>query len=56
MLSELNHNGVSGNVNKLIKSYLDNRKQYVLINGVDSEIMSINSAYLKAPPRDLFYC
>ena len=39
---KLNHYGVRGNVNKLIKSYLANRKQYVSLNGFDSEIKNID--------------
>ena len=33
--------GLRGNVNKLLKSYLSNRKQYVSINGSDSEIKDV---------------
>ena len=35
-------NGLRGNVNKLIQSYLTGRKQFVSINGKDSEIKDIN--------------
>ena len=35
------HYGLRSNVNKLIKSYLENRKQYVAINGFDSEIRNL---------------
>ena len=38
----MNHYGVRGNVNKLIKFYLANRKQYVSLNGFDSEIKNID--------------
>ena len=38
----MNHYDVHGNVNKLIKSYLANRKQYVSLNGFDSEIKNID--------------
>ena len=38
---KLNYYGVPGNVNKLIKSYLANRKQCVSVDGVDSEIKNI---------------
>ena len=33
--------GLRGNVNKLLKSYLTNRKQFVSINGHDSEIRDV---------------
>ena len=33
--------GFRGNINKLIKSYLTNRKQYVSINGCDSDVKDI---------------
>ena len=42
LCEKLNHYGVCGNVNKLIKSYLANRKQYVSLNGFDSEIKNID--------------
>ena len=38
LCEKLDHYGLRGNVNKLIKSYLENRKQYVAMNGFDSEI------------------
>ena len=33
--------GFRGNTNRLIQSYLNNRKQYVSLNGFDSEIRNI---------------
>ena len=33
--------GLRGNINKLLRSYLSNRKQYVSINGHDSEIKNV---------------
>ena len=42
LCEKLNHYGVHGNVIKLIKSYLANRKQYVSFNGFDSEIKNID--------------
>ena len=33
--------GFRGNTNKLIQSYLNNRKQFVSLNGFDSEIRNI---------------
>ena len=33
--------GLRGNINKLLKSYLSNRKQYVSINGHDSDIKDV---------------
>ena len=43
VLSEkLNYYGLRGNVNNLIKSYLTNRKQFVSINGFDSNVSGIS--------------
>ena len=42
LCDKLNYYGLRGNVNKLIQSYLTNRKQFVSINGQDSEIRDIN--------------
>ena len=36
LCDELNYYGLRGNVNKLIQSYLSNRRQHVSINGFDS--------------------
>ena len=33
--------GLRGNINKLLKSYLSDRKQYVSINGCDSDIKNV---------------
>jgi retron-type reverse transcriptase len=33
--------GLRGNINKLLQSYLSNRKQFVSINGYDSEVKNI---------------
>ena len=33
--------GLRGNINKLLKSYLSNRKQYVSINGCDSDVKDV---------------
>ena len=41
LCDKLNHYGLRGNVNQLIKSYLTNRKQFVSINGKDSEVRNI---------------
>ena len=41
LCDKLNYYGLRGNVNNLIKSYLTNRKQFVSINGQDSEISDI---------------
>ena len=39
---KLNYYGLCGNVNRLIQSYLTNRKQYVSINGFDSNLSYIS--------------
>ena len=41
LCDKLNYYGLRGNVNNLIKSYLTNRKQFVSINGQDSQIKNI---------------
>ena len=33
--------GLRGNINKLLKSYLSNRKQFVSINGQDSDVKDV---------------
>ena len=38
LCEKLKYDGLHGNVNNLIKSYLANRKQFVSINGFDSEL------------------
>ena len=42
LCDKLNYYGLRGNTNKLIQSYLSNRKQYVSINGFDSELKDID--------------
>ena len=42
LCEKLNYYGLRGNVNKLFKSYLSNRSQYVSIEGFDSEIKNVN--------------
>ena len=42
LCEKLEYYGLRGNTNKLIKSYLSNRKQYVSLNGFDSEIRDIS--------------
>ena len=42
LCEKLNYYGLRGNVNKLIQSYLGNRKQYVSLNGIDSETKNLN--------------
>ena len=41
LCEKLNFYGLRGNVNRLIQSYLSNRKQYVSINGFNSEIRNM---------------
>ena len=41
LCDKLNSYGLRGNINNLIKSYLTNRKQFVSINGKDSEVHDI---------------
>ena len=41
LCEKLEFYGLRGNVNKLIKSYLSNRKQFVSINGYDSEVKDV---------------
>ena len=42
LLRKLDHYGVRGTANDWFKSYLSNRKQFVTINGVNSELKSMN--------------
>ena len=42
LCDKLNYYGLRGNVNKLMKSYLENRKQYVSINGFNSHVNHIS--------------
>ena len=41
VLSKLEHYGVCGPANECLKSYLSNRKQYVSINGYDSNLADV---------------
>ena len=41
LCKKLEFYGLRGNVNKLIKSYLSNRKQFVSINGYDSDVKDV---------------
>ena len=41
LCKKLEFYGIRGNVNKLFQSYLSNRKQYVSINGSDSEVSDV---------------
>ena len=41
LLSKLNHYGVRGIAHDLFKSYLTNRKQHAIVNGVSSLALSI---------------
>ena len=54
LFEKLNHYGVHGNVNKLIKSYLANRKHYVSLDLIPKKRL-LTAVYLKTPPWDLFY-
>ena len=42
LCDKLNYYGLRGNVNCLIRSYLSDRKQYVSIDGFDSELRDLN--------------
>ena len=42
-----NYYGIRGSINKLLKSYLMNRKQYVYVNGFDSHTTYITSLITK---------
>ena len=41
LCDKLKYYGLRGKVNELLKSYLSNRKQFVTINGFDSEVKDI---------------
>ena len=42
LCDKLDFYGLRGNINKLLQSYLSNRKQYVSLNGFDSEVKDVN--------------
>ena len=42
LLKKLEHYGIRGIVNKWFSSYLSNRKQYVYVNGVESDVKHVN--------------
>ena len=42
LCNKLNYYGLCGNVNRLIQSYLADRKQYVSINGFESNLSNIS--------------
>ena len=41
LCDKLDFYGLRGNVNKLLQSYLSNRKQYVSLNGFDSRVKDV---------------
>ena len=42
LVQKLEHYGISGNMLELLKSYLNNRRQYTVANGTESEELEIN--------------
>ena len=41
LINKLDHYGIRGSALKWFESYLSNRKQYVSINGVDSQLLNV---------------
>ena len=41
LINKLNFYGITGHSNKLFQSYLENRKQFVNVNGVDSNLLPL---------------
>ena len=55
LCNKLTYYGFRGKFNELIKLFLSNRKQFVSINGYDSENLDINCGSLKVQLWDHFY-
>ena len=51
LLEKLKHYGIRGIANEWFKTYLTNRKQFVSINGFDSDVKILRHG---VPPKDLF--
>ena len=51
-LSKLEHYGIRGLANEWFKSYLSNRKQYVSINGYDSNLADVKFGVPQRPVLD----
>ena len=49
LLYKLNHYGICGHANNFFKSYLNDRKQFIYINGVKSSLRDVTWEYPKAP-------
>ena len=50
LCDKLNYYGIRGSANKLLKSYLTNRKQYVSVNGFDSHTSNITCGVPQGSP------
>ena len=50
LIQKLSYYGFRGNSQKLIKSFLTNRKQYVSINGFESEKLDVTCGFLRGQP------
>ena len=49
LLDKLTHNGITSTANKVMKSYLSNRKQYVQIGDIASKLRPVTTVVHKVP-------
>ena len=55
LIFKLQENGISGNLLKVLKHFLTNRKQRVVLNGQSSSWINVWQEFLKVPFLDHCY-